>query len=355
MKEDNIYKELEHIDDFKLFDVDQEWSAFLAKAKARDMTSAAAINDDSSKPNSTATVRKLPFRILSIAAGIAVLIGCFFFLSQDGQLDEKAEIVEVADEIQSETEEIVVAPDKKDQQVKEDIAEVKTAEFIQYQPNQVIELHDGSTVKVLAASSLNIPDSFEGLPERNIGFKSGNVEFSIVSNKNQPFRVLTDDSGIFVTGTTFRMKKTASETVVKTISGSVEMYSLENKSIKTVINAGEEFSYNGGVITEVIEEAPVIETETEKPVKVKMSGYPLSTIKDFAKDNFKDNLKIKRKAIDKPLLAEILRLPSTALNSGDISTVDVILKALQDQYNVDFSPLEGCKSCYEITSITKKD
>lgn len=355
MKEDKIFNELDHIDDFKVFDVDQEWSSFLAKTKSEDTVSSISADKDSSNQKSTATVRKLPLRILSFAAGIAVLIGCFFFLSQDNQIEEEAQIAETSIEVEPQIEDIKVSPNIKEQ-AEDAIVEVKTrTEFIQYQADQELELPDGSTVNILATSYLNIPDSFEGLLERNVGFKSGNVEFSITSNKNQPFRVLTDNSGIYVTGTTFRMLKAGAETVVKTISGSVEMYSLDDESVKTTINAGQEFSYNGETITEVIAEAPIEEITIEEPAEVKMSSFALKNIKELAKDHFNDNLKFDRKAIPKSLLKETVEIPSSAIKTGDVSTVDDILKALQEQFNVVSEPLEGCESCYRIKSISQKD
>ena len=387
MKEDNIYKELDHIDGFKIFDVNQEWSTFSDKIKA----AASASTDStslSSKDIQSHKLRRLPLRILSIAAGFAVLIGCFFFLNQNDQLEEDVRIVE-APIIEVQPEVIPVPPSEKDHIEKEQavIVEAKPInDFKHYHANDEVNLPDGSTIKVLAPSSIKIPESFVGLPERYVELRSGDVEFAIVSNENQPFRALTDNSGIFVTGTTFKLLKSGIETVVKTISGSVEMYSLKDESIKTVINAGEEFRFNGETITKVsievekpmeVEKPVKVEKpiEVEKPVKVEKplkfdnpvkiekpiaeiptSDYQLSNIVEIVKKNFKNQLVFKKKAINKSMSSETINLPKSSLNTGNPSaTIEIIVKALEDQFEVDIIKIDNCESCYEVNSVKLKD
>lgn len=362
MKEDNIDKEIVHIDDFKMFNVEQEWSVFLAKTKEETTTSSPVITSTPSGGH----VRKLPLRILSIAAGLAALIGCFFFMNRETAYNSQEEIAKAPvkqNVIQKE-----ITPDDKEQTVKEDaiVDLVPQTDFRKYDINEEIILSDGSTLTMLAKSSIKFPKSFDGLSERYVELESGNVEFDVVSNQNQPFRVLTENSGIYITGTTFTLKKSGIETVVKTISGSVEMYSREDESIKTVINAGEEFIFNGKDIVEVslvkelpieeniIDQKPVLETPVKKE-DVVMSSYNLANIKDLASEHFENNLKFKRKAIEKSLLNETIKIPQSAINTGDISTVDVILKALDEQFELEYSTIDECESCYEISSIKIKE
>lgn len=358
MKEDNIYKELDHIDDFKIFDVDKEWSAFLVKTKAKDRSSATDLGINSSSQTRSAIVRNLPLRLISIAASITVLIGCFFFLTKPTEPD--VEIAEAPIEVEIQQKVTPIPPNKQEQIQETVITDIQPQnQYKSYDVNEQVSLPDGSTIQILAAATLKIPQTFEGLSERRVEIQNGDVEFSIVKNESQPFRVLTDNSGIFITGTTFRLIKSGLETIVKTISGSVEMYSLDDESIKTTINAGEEFSFDGTVIKEVIAEAPVVEDQEEKleeeEEEVKTAAYALQNIQDIAKQYFKDNLKFERKAVPKSLETEALHLPSHAINFGDVSTVDAIMKALNEQYKVEFEPIEGCNSCYKIKSISKKE
>jgi len=374
MKEDNIGKEIVHIDDFKMFDVDQEWSVFLTKTKEESTTSSPAITSMPPEGN----LRKLPLRILSIAAGLASLIGCFFFLNSEKPQNPQEDIVQTPIEEPVIQEEIT--PDIKEQPVKEEVI-VNVAPknvFQKFDINEKVILSDGSSLIMLAKSSIRYPASFDGLPKRYVELESGSIEFDIVSNKNIPFQVLTNNSGIDITGTVFTMKKAGIETVVKTISGSVELYSLEDKSITTVINAGEEFIFNGKEIVEIIPQMPKEEPIEEEPVQeltikdttlgqniveeesiqneeIAMSTYNLENIKKLASKHFEDNLKFKRKSIDNSLLSEKIQIPKSAINTGDISTVDVIFKALTEQFNVEYTTMEGCESCYEISSIKPKE
>lgn len=373
MKEEKIHKELNHLDDFKEFDVEQEWTSFLEKATNGDDEIILNVDETNTK---SAQVRRLPRLGLSIAASLILIIGCMYFfnLKSETNIDpilvetpvEKIEVIE-PEPVTPEPEivekvnpkEVVVPKANPIPKEKVDPAELITldnkplavadspkpnapaTEYEKYEIGELINLSDGSTVEILDLAIMNIPESFDGASTRNIKIKSGNAEFTVTKSETQPFSVTTSNSEVSVLGTTFRLLSEGLETTVKTVEGIVEFYTLDNPEEKYTVNAGEEFMFDGSMILNVSES---IEEESEP----KMNQNSLEGLKNLLKINFPDNVKVDDNAVKKSDANKLVNIPT------EYEDFLKVIELLEEQVTIKYK--EGkCDSCYIIESIKIKD
>lgn len=350
MNEEKLIKELRHIDNFKQFDVNQEWSAFLEKTQ--DLKDNKAVLTSLADENKSAKVRKLPFAIISTAAAIAVLIGVFFIMDQPDDALQSSEVVVEEPVIIEQTppvikEEPIVVQEKRQL----DIVQVDTEpNFINVDADKVFHLDDGSKINFITVSSIAFAETFKGLVERVIHLHSGEVKFDVAKDENRPFTVITNNSGISVTGTIFRVAKSGEDTTVKTLEGVVELYSVENEDIRKTVNAGQEYSFDGENFQEIV---PVEEAKVEaEPVDEGIKGMKI-TLEVFSKNVlFKDKIQIKTKVL-KGVKDEIFILPSD-INPSKNEDIDRIILSLKNQFEAEIEERDGCESCYKVLSIKKK-
>jgi ribosomal protein S4E len=109
----------------------------------------------------------------------------------------------------------------------------------QYQVN----LPDGTSVWLNAASSIKFPTSFANVKDRKVELK-GEAYFEVFKNKNLPFIVVTDKQEVEVLGTHFNINSYDDETSVKTtlLEGSVKvsLFKGGNKTISRFLRPGEQ-------------------------------------------------------------------------------------------------------------------
>ncbi|MBE9599842.1 FecR family protein [Pedobacter sp. MC2016-24] len=89
-----------------------------------------------------------------------------------------------------------------------------------------VELPDGTTVALNAASTLKFPSTFSGLVTRTVEL-TGEGYFQVAKDKQHPFIVKSADQQIEVLGTHFNVSSYADETHIKTtlVEGSVKVTS----------------------------------------------------------------------------------------------------------------------------------
>lgn len=97
---------------------------------------------------------------------------------------------------------------------------IETPKGGQYQ----VQLPDGTSVWLNAASSLKYPVSFERLKERKVILK-GEAYFEVAKNKSHPFIVKTDKQEVEVLGTHFNINSYSNDLLTKTtlLEGSVKV------------------------------------------------------------------------------------------------------------------------------------
>lgn len=375
MKEEIVYKELKHIDDFKQFDVDQEWTSFLQKTTSSDRPASIHTLDTDSRES--APVRRLPFVGMSIAASLILLIGCMYFFNLKSETEIDPIIVEEPAPVEVKTPEPVpveveleIAPAPvivENTPVRDEIGQpeqitpientplavvespkpkLPAPEFKRYDIGDLIDLSDGSSVKALAVSTMSIPKSFDDSSVRNIKIRSGFAEFDVTQNVDKAFVVTTLNSEVSVVGTTFSLLSEGVESTVKTIEGLVEFYALSKPEEKVTIKEGEEFKFDGAdmVAIAVQEEPEIIENK---------STYNLQGVGSLFKSSYPD-VKLKRNAIKKAAEMLEVEFPSRVLTKTSPSNLAEIIEILTEKFDMDFEKGD-CDTCYSIESIRIKE
>lgn len=373
MKEEKIQRELLNMADFKEFDVDQEWTSFIAKTKVNTSTTVASTIDV--RKNDSVPVRRIPRAWFAAAASLILLIGCMYFFNLKPETDidpilaEEQVPVAPTPEVQiADPEPIVTEPEivenvvpKEKPTAKEKVTvldqinienkpfvvadspkpSAPSPEYRLYLTGDLIDLSDGSTVEVVSTAVMSIPESFENKMTRSIKIRSGNAEFAVRRHESQPFIVTTTSSEVSVLGTTFRLLSEGIETTVKTIEGLVEFYALANPDEKIKINAGEEYKFDGSGI-QLISEPEVPEEAT--------SEYPLHGVESLFKTSYKDKIKLKPGSFKKSERDTRFKLPSSVLKSPNPANLNRIIDILKENFKTEIT--EGdCDSCYIIHSI----
>lgn len=379
MKEEKVYKELLRIDDFKQFDVDQEWDSFMQKASLKNKPSSDQILD--TNPDRSTPVRRLPIVGMSIAASLILLLGCMYFFNLKPETDidpilvedtipveaPPIEIVEVEQETVEpepviQTPEVVDNTPKREQVDQPDaISQLKNKplvvadspkptspapEYKRYEIGELIDLSDGSTVTALTVATMSIPKSFEDSDVRNIKIRSGYAEFDVTKNEEKAFKVTTLNSEVSVLGTTFSLLSEGIETTVKTIEGLVEFYALASPDEKVTIREGEEYKFDGSTMAAIAvqEEPEVIEKERTNILK----GVENLFNNSYAK------VKLKRNAIKKEDEMLEVGFPERILSKPSPSNLAEIIDILNEKFDMNYEKGD-CDTCYSIEYIRVKD
>ncbi|HEX8608454.1 MAG TPA: FecR domain-containing protein [Pedobacter sp.] len=121
---------------------------------------------------------------------------------------------------------------------------VLTAKGEQYS----VDLPDGTTVWLNAASSLKFPTAFNTLANRTVVL-TGEAYFEVAKDRSHPFIVKTANQEIKVLGTHFNVSSYADEEITKTtlLEGSVKVVSNANASVAT-LKPGEQSQLSSGVL-----------------------------------------------------------------------------------------------------------
>lgn len=140
-----------------------------------------------------------------------------------------------------------------------------------------IELPDNTTVSLVDGATITYPSTFDQKKQRVVKL-DGVAIFDVTHNPDMPFIVVTNNSGIRVLGTVFRVDGTQeNSTEVKNIEGLIRFYDRKNESFYKDVQPGESFVFDGNAFTEttplpptvkVFEapEAPEIKTHSVKEI-----------------------------------------------------------------------------------------
>jgi hypothetical protein len=359
MNKDNLHNEIEDLKDFRVFNVDDEWEQFRKKVDASD--DQATIKDSSN--SSPSKVVSLPRYFSAIAAGLLVLIvSTIAFLNL--QKEESTIVheptpnlikqVETPIEVETPVEQTIhpsVSEEQNTVVVTESKEPIEENEYRSVEANEVISLEDGSTVEILTASLIKVPKTFEGSTERLINLKSGSAIFDVVESPDKPFKVLTDNAGVSVLGTSFRLIKDGLSNTLKTITGEVNFYSLSDESINATVAEGQEFVFDGNEMLDVTEEE---EEVIEEQPALEMGKYNLKAIQNSWSQYYSDNVKLKLKSIDKDIQSLPFEFPKLYISSGDPERITKGIELLKNEFDVDVEKLDDCQHCYKINSIKAK-
>lgn len=390
MKDHKFQQEFDHIKDFRVYNVDQEWEHFLEKvdASAGGVSKSDIHSQDSLNANPSKVFR-LPRYFAVIAAGLLVLIiSTIAFLNVQKeaptivqepspnlikQVEKKETPKEIATPLQEESVAIEMAPPVVIEQ--EVIFENELEdEYKTVAANEVITLADGSTLKILTSTVIKYPDSFEGASERFIDMKSGSVLFDVVENSKMPFKVMTENAGVSVLGTTFTLIAEGVINTLNIISGTVKFYSLADESISLLVNKGEGAIFDGNEMTsiedkveialdevipeeeefvEVVESEEELEKVPEKPA-LPTSKYDLKGLQGSWASFYGENIDLKLKNIDKSIRNKTFEFPNKYVSSGPAENLGKAIELLQNHFEVDYEKLDDCEHCYKINSIKAK-
>jgi len=136
-----------------------------------------------------------------------------------------------------------------------------------------VQLPDGTRVWLNAASSLTYPSSFAGAKERRVTLK-GEAYFEVAHQKDQPFRVVTNQQILEVLGTHFNLNAYADEPDQKTtlLEGSVKIKS--NGAGQFILKPGQQSRVKPGT-------ARIVNVDTETVLAWKNNDFVLKD-EDFS-------------------------------------------------------------------------
>ncbi len=390
MNEHKLNNELNNLKQFKEFDVENEWAHFLDRVDVTKQIESNTQTQDSSKSFPAKLVR-LPRYFAALAAGLLILIiSTIAFLNVQKeeptivqetpnlikQLETPKELTPppVVEEQEQEHDEV-----QEQTQAKEEIAAISPvkADYKRMRADEMFTFEDGSTITAIAETIIKLPDSFEEASDRLINFSSGSAVFDVAENPEKPFKVLTNNAGISVLGTSFRLIKDGFNNTLKTLTGEVKFYSIADESISTIVSQGQEFTFDGKemvntkkdievkipeepapVIEKPEEPAPVVE-KPEEPAHVvekpDMSKYDLKSLHNSWSTFYGDFVKFKLKDIEKDVLNASFEIPAAYVTTGPGENVTKALEILKQEFEVDVEKLDDCDHCYKINSIKAKN
>lgn len=316
-KLDSILIKSKEIDDFKLYDLESEWTDFTKSADlVQHETLQKSINSKGDQKNSLAGYIKY---ILSAAAGIILLVAMMLMFRQP-----KADTAILTTTINRDS----------------------------------IELIDGSTVVLYPHSSLKY---FLSLQEKNVRtlYFEGKGQFDI-ARSILPLKVYNKDLVIDILGTQFDIVNHVDYTEIKNTEGSVKVSEVKNNLNFRILKEGDIFHYKNGIFTtpsdtfslstknQVEPGSPIKSKEAQqqpKSKKIKGSKYTLkAVVKNYLLKYHKKEIKLEKRTkldLDAIVLIDDLNKP-----------VKSILEDLKTQGFIDYKP-GNCTDCYIIMSPVK--
>jgi len=273
------------VKDIKIFDAEEEWSKFEKLLEEEEQVKVVPMG-------------KRVLRIVGIAASFLIFgLLLFYFLKQEPLYKE------------------IVTTTKID----------------------TVLLVDGSKIFLGENSKLKYFTRIEKDTKKRYVELDGTATFDIVHNEKLPFVVFSNNAGIDVLGTVFKIEKKEESLVVENVSGVVKLFEWENAANSIVLHDGEkaEFSKEGihKIEPEVIEE----------PVEMKGQFYTIDDIIESLFEKFESRI-------------TTAPYPNIALNERvfvDLEqSLDGILSQLEDTSNIKYR--KTCKNCYEISVLRSK-
>ncbi|MDR6786064.1 transmembrane sensor [Pedobacter africanus] len=138
---------------------------------------------------------------------------------------------------------------------------INTLETSKGEQSQV-QLPDGSTVYLNAASSLSYPANFTKQHERKVKL-SGEAFFQVAKDKAHPFIVQTRGQQVQVLGTHFNINAYTDETDIKTtlLEGSVRVTPLSPPDNRRGAGGGEVIAFKGGIVLKPGQQSALTQTK----------------------------------------------------------------------------------------------
>ena len=321
-KLDKILKKSSEIIEFKTFDVDQEWDAFLVKYGKSNMPND---NDLRIEEQNKKDASRHILYMLSFAATLIVVFSCIFLFKSVELIQDS--VVTVSE-------------------------------------SRIINLRDGSIMEIDSNSAAKYYVNISHLGSRDI-FLSGGATFDVKGNI-LPFRVFHQNVIIEVLGTQFSIAQKNEHTEIINIKGSVKVLDkADNKNFRILTSGDTLFFKNGTFVSSKgtksdmsgLIKPPIAQNKsnvTNISNNSKVTGttsdvtfrkYTLeSVVKNYLLKYNKKKLKIDKK--NKPDLNHIVQIDD--INKSYIS----ILEDLKRQGVIDF--VQGdCPDCYIIRGPKK--
>jgi len=198
-----------------------------------------------------------------------------------------------------------------------------------------IRLVDGSVVYLGKNSQLKYFVRQDEKTNRRYVELIGDATFDIAHDKDLPFVLKTQDAGIDVLGTIFKVERVSTGIGFENIRGLINLFEWENASNSLILKEGEKAIFTPDGIRRVL----------PKPVKVDLSGgyYKVEKIIDLLFEKYETRFSTAPYAdvrmedevfidIDQPLESILSQLDTTA----------------------DIKYRKTCKNCYEISVLRSK-
>lgn len=391
--EERLLRELENMKEYKSFDVDQEWEQFLTIAGS----------SESSK-NETDNVRRLPLRaIMAAAASVIILIGLFSLFKDKEDVSQPKVLVEEKITI-PETEVQSSQPVVPKEVVKEPTYPVTSAsvadqnaivsttiptglivedheQYLSTVTKYELEMDDGTVIAFEPGSQAIVQKEFIGVSERSVRVLTGSAIFDVESNDRAPFKIYTENAGVTVLGTIFKVDSEANLTRVENIEGQVSFYALEELDIFKILNPGDIIEFDGKQFAQIQEGSPELIAEAVSSLEVKYmpaqtlhvpSNPSLVEMPELFERNLKHNYTMKgllnlfnqleknKSIVDsKSVLKQkftheqTLFIPVDYLRTNRENVLP-LLKYLENVIDIIYEEGDKCEDCYKIKTINYK-
>ncbi len=387
--EQRLLRELERTRGYKSFDVDQEWEQFLSIAESSESSNVETDN-----------VRRLPLRaIMAAAASVIILIGLFSLFRTGENVNQPRSLVEEKVEIpqtKPATEETVVRKEvTQDPQypitsesVTEQNAIVSTdapgglvvegnEQFLSTVTKYELEMDDGTIIAFEPGTQAIVLKDFKGAPERAVKLLNGSAIFDVESNDRAPFKIYTENAGIKVLGTVFKVEAELTRTRVENIEGQVSFFALSKPNDFKILNPGDIIEFDGREFALLQEGGPDIVAKDVSDLKIKPNAATLNTpdnpklmnIQDISERVEKPNYTMKglislfdqfaksklivdsKKVLKQDFTNEqTLFIPVNYLYSNSENLLP-LLKYLDGIIDISYAESDKCDNCYQILSM----
>lgn len=266
----SIFAESSNLKEFKVFDLDNEWSQFTDSFLSTD-TAVKTSSEAKLIPLNSIRTKKRKSRnwmsALAIAASLLLLVTVSFFLDQ------------------FQTDQVVLTPvttpvKEPIKTVIEDDIMVNIAASSEYEVVET-ELPDGTLVKLNPNAKITYAKDFETAPERVV-YLEGVAFFDVETDKKRKFVIKDYASlGVEVLGTSFTVEVYPDgQAEIRNKEGRVKGFKVDKPEVNVLLVAGEIATYNGSSFTKIEPLTP--EEDFRQPIDyiinniVKGYGYKVS-------------------------------------------------------------------------------
>ncbi|RPD38518.1 FecR family protein [Chitinophaga barathri] len=249
----------------EIFHVMQGYPPVSLKAAALERLKESLDAQETDTSETVTRVRRLPYRWMA-AAGVAVIAASAFLLMQN--------------------------PEKH-------IIHYNTLAQTGMQDRKTLSLPDGSEVLLSTASTLQLSDAF-GKKDRNV-YLEGEAFFTVKSNTNLPFTVVTRKAATTVLGTTFKVRCYGDDAQVMLASGKVRV---EADAAAMELQPGEEAVVeNGAPLKKMVYQKEEMQRWINR--KVEFANADMDQITAILKEYYGVNVRMEKRPAGKVMFTGI--------------------------------------------------